>query len=253
MDRDRFVAELTTRARALPGVTTLALFGSTSERGAWRRDEWSDADFAVFTTAESAERIGRDWAFLPDPDQIVLAAREYDSGGVVLYADGSVAEFGAGRPWPITDGSCQVVFGGADVRLDPAPEPEDPANAIRLFVAKLAIGAGRARRGELLAASALIRQQAVSALAWTIRGRLASADARPANPFDPLRRFEIGYPEFAARLDAVLARPVDEVARGLLACAREWVEPGWSQFPRQAADLVATRFGWVAGGRRRSV
>ncbi|PFG15559.1 hypothetical protein ATK74_0079 [Propionicimonas paludicola] len=245
MDRDQFVAELTRRARALPGVTTVALFGSSTDQGAGRRDQWSDVDFAVFTTDAAADQVGREWAFLPDPEQIVLAAREYDSAGVVLYFDGSLAEFGAGRPWPVSDASCQVVFGGADVQLVPPPEPEDPANAIRLCLAKLAIGAGRARRGERLAASSLIRQQAPSALAWAVRGRLASADAEPANSFDPLRRFEVAYPELAERLDHALAAPVEQAARDLLVFSRDVLEPGWTEFPSRAADLIAERFGWT--------
>lgn len=249
MDRDEFVAELTRRARALPGVTTVALFGSSTDQAAWRRDQWSDVDFAVFATDAAADQVGRDWAFLPAPEQIVLAAREYDSAGVVVYADGTCAEFGAGRPWLVSDPSCQVVFGGADVRSAPPPEPEDPTNAIRLCLAKLAVGTGRARRGERLAASSLIRQQAPSALAWAIRGRLASADAEPANPFDPLRRFEFAYPRLAERLDRTLAASVEEAARGLLTFARDVLEPGWSEFPSRAADLMADRFGWSSSAR----
>lgn len=249
MDRDRFVAELTQRCRALPGVTTVALFGSSTEQASWRRDEWSDVDFAVFTTDEAAASIGRDWAFLPAPEQVVLAAREYDSGGVVVYADGACAEFGAGRPWLVSDPSCQVVFGGADVRSAPPPEAEDPANAIRLCLAKLTIGTGRARRGERLAASSLIRQQAVTALAWAIRGRLSAVGTDLANPFDPLRRFEFAYPGLATRLDRILASPVEQAARDLWAFARDVLELGWPEFPSRAADLIAGRFGWADRAR----
>lgn len=244
MDIVGFVAELTAGCRATDGVTTLAVFGSATTGSAARRDEWSDVDFAVFCTPQAAAEVGGSWAFLPRREQVVLTAREYDTGGVALYADGSVVEFGAGRPWPIADPSCEVLIGGGDVTLVPAPGVPDPANAIRLFLVKLLIGVGRLRRGEVLSGTALIGLPALTELCHALRARVVASGEAEVNPFDPLRRFEAAHPALGARLDAALAASGEATARALFDIAREVLEPGWGDFPSVAADVIAARLGW---------
>lgn len=247
MDVDAFVAELVSRSRDIEGVTTVVVFGSTASSGAFRRDEWSDADFVVFADPDHAAEVSAKWAFLPQPEEIALTAREFDNGGVVIYADGSVAEFGAGRPWPIGDPTGEVQLGGADLVLAPAPSPTSPENAIRLFLAKLLIGVGRVRRGEVLAGGQHIRSHALAALAVALRARCTPEAVEEQNPFDPLRRFEVVHPRLGARLDAALSQPAEAAARALFDLARSELEPGWPDFPTRGADVVAARLGWPVG------
>lgn len=244
MDVDDFVAELAASCRATDGVTTLAVFGSATKASAARRDQWSDVDFAVFCTPEAADEVGASWSFLPRRDQVVLAAREYDTGGVVLYADGTLLEFGAGRPWPIVDPSCEVVIGGDDLTVLPPPAEPDAENAIRLFLAKLLVGVGRIRRGEVLSGTAQVGSAALAELCRALCARVPATGASEVNPFDPLRRFEASRPDLGARLAAALAAPGEAAARGLYDIARDVLEPGWAGFPSAAADVVARRLGW---------
>ena len=250
METEAFLAELVAGCRASSGVTTLAVFGSSTTAGAGRRDEWSDVDFAVFAAPEAAAAVSADWAFLPRRDEVVMTAREYDSGGVALYPDGAVVEFGAGLGWEVTDPTCEVLVGGGDLRLGPAPAPPEAANSVRLFLAKLLIGVGRVRRGEVLAGGQLIRCQACTALAAVLRGRLAPSGPVEPNPFDPLRRFEGAYPELGRRLIQAVDRPAEAAGLALFRLARDVLEPGWPQFPTQAADLIARRLGWTDSGPR---
>jgi len=247
MDADAFVAELLDRCRGLEGVTTVAVFGSTASDGASRRDEWSDVDFAVFAAPDHEARVSAEWEFLPRPEGIVLAAREHDSGGVVLYADGTLAEFGAGRPWDVSDPTCEVLLGGQDLVRVPPPSPMSPENAVRLFLAKLLIGVGRVRRGEVLAGGEHIRSHALAALAVALRARHPHRVSADENPFDPLRRFETVHPELGARLVDAITQPAEASARTLFDLARAELEPGWADFPSPAADRVATRLGWPVG------
>ncbi|MGC3953356.1 MAG: hypothetical protein QM804_03715 [Propionicimonas sp.] len=244
MDVDGFVSELAAGCRATDGVTTLAVFGSATSGSAARRDEWSDVDFAVFCEPAAVSRISDSWSFLPRRDQIVLTAREYDSGGVVLYADGSLLEFGAGLPWPVADPSCEVIIGGADLTRVPAPATPDPANAVRLFLVKLLVGVGRLRRGEVLSGMTQIGTWALTELCRALCGRIPSDHPTEVNPFDPLRRFEAARPALGSRLTDALSVPGEPAARALFDLARALLEPDWPEFPSTAADVVARRLGW---------
>ena len=226
MDVDDFIAELAAGCRATDGVTTLAVFGSATSAAASRRDEWSDVDFAVFCEPESADRISASWSFLPRRDQVVLTAREYDTGGAVLYADGSMLEFGAGRPWPIVDPSCEVIIDGGDLTRLPPPGEPDAANAIRLFLVKLLVGVGRLRRGEGLSGMTQIGSWALAELCHALRARVPAETATDVNPFDPLRRFEAARPALGARLAPALAAPGEPAARALFDLPRQLLEPG---------------------------
>jgi hypothetical protein len=242
---EELTCELVDRCAGVPGVTTVAVFGSSTTAAAGRRDEWSDLDFAVFAEPDARERIAREWPFLPSPDDVVLAAREHGSAGVVLYRDGTVAEFGAGVPWPITDASCEVLLGGADIVAAEPPGPDSASNAIRLFLAKLLIGVGRVRRGEVASGGRMIRGEAAAALASAIRARFSSEAGVEHSPFDPLRRFEAAYPVVGSRLAAASELPAEAAARGLFDLALDELRPGWPEWPGAAAAVVQRRLGWT--------
>ncbi len=248
MNLDEHRRALIERCRHTEGVTSLVFFGSAAQTSADRRDEWSDLDFNLFLAPEAASDLRAGWPFLPDRHQVVLEARDNGDGGVVLYADGTVYEFGAGRPWQIRDPHREVVLDGGDLEFGEPPAPGDPANDVRLFLAKLYLGAGRVRRGETLSGGTLIRTFALTSLCAALRARLTPAGPDEPSPFDPLRRFEQAFPEVGERLDAAIDQPAEAAARTLFALARELLEPGWPKFPTVAADLIAARFGWP--GRR---
>lgn len=242
---DELTRDLVERCARLPGVTTVAVFGSSTSAAAARRDEWSDLDFAVFAESAAQEFFAREWPFLPHPDEVVLTAREHGSAGVAVYRDGTVAEFGAGAPWPINDPSCEVLIGGGDVvRVEP-PTADSAANAIRLFLAKLLIGVGRVRRGEIAAGGQTIRAEAAGALASVVWALRPPAPQVERSPFDPLRRFEAAYPVIGMRLAAACDLPAETAARALLDLAEDEVAPDWAQWPMDATLTVRARLGWL--------
>ncbi|MCB0912984.1 MAG: hypothetical protein KDB60_15340 [Propionibacteriaceae bacterium] len=243
MDLAAHRAALLDSCRRAPGVTSLVVFGSSAGAGAGRRDEWSDLDFNLFLAGDAAPYLARDWPFLPHPDQLVLTAHEGENGGVALYADGMLYEFGAGRPWTIRDPDREVLLDGGDLCVT-APDPlPDAAAQVRLFLAKLYIGVGRVRRGERVAGNVHVRAHALACLAEALRQRLAPDAAR--SPFDPLRRLELALPEVSGRLAALLDADVETCARGLFDLSRELLEPDWPDYPSLAADVIATRLGWA--------
>lgn len=218
---------------AHPGVSSLIVFGSTSTQFADRRDQWSDIDFNLFVTPDAVGEIALDlWDFLPDAEHLVLTAREGGNGGVVLYDDGLICEFGAGSPWVIQDPDHEVLLDGGDIAFTDPPSPRGPVDQVGVFLVKVLIGYGRVRRGEVVGGNAHLRTYAVTALAEALRQRLAP-DA-PRNPFDPLRRLELALPEPAARLAELQQQDPDSCASGLLDLAEELLAPGWDEFPDRA-------------------
>lgn len=258
-------AELT--SGLIEGVRThaaligLALLGSASEEGRARRDEWSDHDFFAVAAPGAGPAARTDLAWLPYSDALVLTAREGDIGYVALYDDGHVLEFALAEAAELSGalaGAASVVVddeSGATANLIAqsraravSADGHDPENDIRLVLVKLLIGVGRLRRGERLVANTFIRTWAVQHLVRAIRGRSADLSTSARDEIDPLRRFEVDFPEWAARVGDALDLEAEAAAHSLFTFARGVLEPGWAEFPSAAADAVALRLGWEESG-----
>jgi hypothetical protein len=243
--------------RGRDGLIGLVLLGSASDEAAGRRDEWSDHDFFAITAAGRGAGIRPDLSWLPDQERLVLTAREGEIGFAAVYDDGHVFEFAfsdadelagalAGDATVVVDdaaGTTATLIAESRARAA-AGDRFDPANDVRLVLVKLLIGVGRIRRGEALNGGFFIRQWAVQLLVRAIRGRFAEASTSLRDTIDPVRRFEFDFPEWGARIAAVLERPAEDAARGLFDLTREILEPAWDAFPTRAADAVAARLGW---------
>jgi hypothetical protein len=249
-------AALADVARTRDGFAGLVLLGSSSDAAAHRRDEWSDHDFFMLAHpgAEGAARDVESW--LPDPERLVLVAREGEIGFAAVYDDGHVFEFAAATAEelggalatedvgiPVDDGPAAALVAASQARVLATPPP-DPANDARLVLVKLLIGVGRDRRGESLIAGHFVHTFAVTHFARAVRARIPVA-ASVRDGIDPVRRFERDYPELGAQLRTGLGAPIEDAARGLFDLLRETLEPGWDAFPSRAADVVATRLGWT--------
>ncbi len=255
---DAMSAALATSVGEREGLIGLVLLGSASDEARGRRDEWSDHDFFTLIETGRGAEIRPDLSWLPDYDRLVLTAREGDIGFVALYDDAHIFEFALADAEEVDGaraGDAAVVVddkSGTTARLlararARASEEDrfDPANDVRLVLVKLLIGVGRVRRGEALNGNAFIRQWAVQLLVRAIRGRFAAASTALRDTNDPMRRFELDFPIWGARIAAALDLPIEESALNLYQLARQILEPGWSEFPSRAADVVALRLGWT--------
>jgi len=249
-------AALADVARARDDVAALVLLGSAADNAAHRRDEWSDHDFFLLARPGCGESVRDVAAWLPDPERVVLVAREGEIGFAAVYDDGHVFEFAAATAEelggalatedagiPVDDGTAADLIAAAQRRVSETPPP-DAANEVRLVLVKLLIGVGRARRGETLVAGQFVHAWAVNHFTRAVRARLPVA-ASQRDGIDPVRRFERDYPGLGAALGDALGRPVEEAARGMFGILRSALEPGWPEFPTRAADAVAQRLGWT--------
>lgn len=249
---EAYLERLAEIARADDDVVGLAAFGSTADRS--RVDEWSDHDFAWITRPGAQERYRHDLSWLPDADRIALSVVEAHGGVKVVFDDGRVLEFGIAdlasfRTWAGNRIEVLVDAGGVADAVEailaaPLPTGErDDARDIRLFCTQLLIGVGRARRGEVLSGSRLIREDAVSRL-LTVLGARLPGDASRLDSLDPFRRFDLVHPEVAARIEAAIRQPLDDGARTLVDLAEELLADGWDDFPHAGVAAIRRRLGW---------
>lgn len=246
-----FLDDLATTARSHPLVKGLVAFGSTAD--GTRRDEWSDHDFALLTTPGAEGNFRHDLSWLPHAEEIVLSVVEHHGGVKAIYRNGHRIEFGiadidafslwAGAP-------AEVIVGGSDVRAATATVvghrplgDTDPARDIRLMLTQVHAGVGRARRGEILSGSNLVRGEAVDHLLRAAAARLAG-DTTRLDPLDPRRRFDRTFVKFGVRIEEAMRLPVEEAARAILDLAEDQLASGWIDFPHAGLATIREYFDW---------
>jgi hypothetical protein len=258
---DRRSEDLRAAVASHPELTGLVMLGSAAEEGRHRRDEWSDHDFFAIAAEGRGAHVRGDLSWLPGSDHLAATAREGDIGFVALYDDGHVFEFALAEIGELsaalaeeatvvldTDGAVAGLVADATARAVSIP-PADAVTEVTLFLVKILIGVGRARRGEVLTAGQFVRTWAVQGLVRAVRARDSSrADGATAS-VDPVRRFEADHPAWAAQIATALEQPVEDAARALYDLVRMRMEPGWPSFPSRAADAVAARLGWRGHAR----
>ncbi len=246
-DFERISRELAERFSGTPGAQGMIFAGSAANPA--RRDRWSDHDFLALVDHGSARAARQRVDWLPDPERIAHIIREGGVGFAVVYDDGHLLEFALASIDELADaplGDSQMAFGDsrtiefwAQARERGAADGSaDPGEEIALFLVKILVGYGRARRGERLSAQRFVRGWAVDHLLRAIRLRVEPAPDAAVDPLDPARRLEQAHPDIAARIDRALAQPVESSARELFALAREILEPEWPDFPTRAAEAV---------------
>lgn len=246
-----FLAELAETACQSEDVVGLVAFGSTAARA--RADEWSDHDFAWITVPGAAQRYRENLDWLPDARHIALSVIEHHGGVKVVYEDGHRLEFGiadveafstwAGAPAEMVVGDA-ALRGAVESVIARRPEGAiDAGREARLMITQVHSGVGRARRGEVLSASGLVRYEAINHLLRALAARLPLEIDR-LDPLDPRRRFDFVHPELAGRLEQAVLLPVEDAARAILDLAEERLAPGWDDFPHAGLTAVRERMGW---------
>lgn len=241
-----------------PKCSGLVLLGSGAERV--RIDRWSDHDFYLVVDADAAERYRQDLEWLPEGPAIVLSPRETQHGLKVVLADGHVLEFAvasladvatfAAHHWRVVHdkGPLTAVIEACAMRteheIDARPAP-DPDRAAGLFCTLLLIGVGRARRGELVAASTHVRMHALGELLDLVGALIPADPGALRDGLDPRRRLEESYPGLGLRIGAALDLPVEDCARELLDIAEEEIAPRMETWPGEGAATVRRTLGWV--------
>lgn len=244
---------LTERLAADHRVLGLVFLGSAAEQD-YAPDEWSDHDFFVITTPGEQEAFRTNPFWVPHPEQLALWFRETRHGVKALYDDGHLLEFAVFDLDEIALAAVdrwRVAFdrGGVEERVSQAaaqsatrPLP-DAAHSFGQLVTTALVGAGRYRRGEALAGAYLVGELAVRHFVALVLLALPSARLGTLDRLDPLRRFEVAYPELGEALAALRRLPGDEAASALLRLADRELRHRLPGLEWNALDVVLRRVG----------
>lgn len=243
---DRFTAGLAAWAAEADGVLGLVLLGSTAAT-THPPDDWSDHDVYVIAEPRIAEALRDSTAWLPGRGApVVLHERDTAHGAWVVYADGHLLEYAVFTPEELASSRSGAHRIAVDRRGDLAalmrptlgPPPRDPATIATGLHRALLVGAGRAARGERLAARRHLVDAAGALLA--LDAALASPEGPLRDPQDPWRRVERTDPALAAALEGILARS-DAVAALELARLAQRLAGDRPWWPRAIATAVRQR------------
>ena len=247
-DYRAFTSSLVDRVAADDRVVGLVAVGSMAERD-YAPDEWSDHDFFLVTQPGEQDAFRTDLSWLPRADEIVLSFRETEHGLKVVYEDAHLIEFAVFsveelRVAPVDRHRVLLDRGGvADglvvISREQSSAPRrDGARAFDLLLSHVLVGPGRHCRGETLSGAFFVRSLAVSDLVSLVTATLPAENETLLDGLDPLRRFELVYPEIARELDELSRADTLTAARGLLALAERELREVRPELPWHALDVV---------------
>ena len=234
-------------------VLGLVLVGSAADTS--RVDEWSDHDFFLVVKPGTGESFRQNLSWLPDSDDVIVAARETAHGLKVVYRNGHVLEFAVFEDaelelasvnyWAVPVDKSNITARVQAIESRTKGAAFDEQTEWGLFLALVLIAVGRARRGEILIAGQAIRSYYLKHVLGFVRDRLPVALGTEGleDNFDRFRRFEKQYPAEAARIESILQLPVEDSAMAQL----DFVLGlgGFSELQKAQAAAVRQRLGWL--------
>lgn len=243
----KYTDELTHRLERDDAVLGLVALGSMAEVGALP-DQWSDHDFFVIVNTPDRERFKADLSWLPLHDEIVFHFRETEHGLKVFYRNGHLIEFAVFDPDELflaRVNRYRTLFDRADIgeRMKKIKDDSTGKAAgsipgdrwlLGMFLGNIWVGVGRYRRGERLSSHCFVKDFALKHLVTLIEKHIPSNNANCLDNLDPMRRFELAYPEIGKELDDILKMEVPQAAKELMKLAVKNLASRMDGFPTEA-------------------
>lgn len=248
-DYHAFTEQLKTTLQAKQDVLGLVALGSMAAITR-RPDAYSDHDFFVITESGLQETYRLDLNWLPDSQNIVISVRETAHGLKVLYDNAHLLEFAIFdeeelhlakvNDYRVLFDKVSITAQLKKIHADTSDEAQvvDVARGYSIFLSLLLVGAGRAKRGEILSAHVFIKSHALSNLLSVLVNALPHEQEANLDNLDPFRRFEQGYPTLAQKIHTALLEPPLACAMSLLQIADDALNDHFEDYPADAVRVV---------------
>lgn len=210
-----FTEQLTANLRADGRVVGLVALGSMA-RQSHHPDEWSDHDFFVVTEPGQQPAFRTDLRWLPNHEQIAVAFAETAHGLKIMYDDGHLLEFAVFDLTEVSMGRANDYLilhdrGGLTAAMSAIQSRErhfrDADYYAGMFLTHIWVGLGRYLRGEKFSGRVFVHHYAADDILNLFALLIPTPTPEILDNLDPLRRFEVAYPEIGADLNAALDRP----------------------------------------------
>jgi hypothetical protein len=109
------------------------------------------------------------------------------------------------------------------------------------FIANILVGICRYQRGELLSGRQFIMVSSLQSLLRLIPKHIPSERSVALDNLDPLRRFEVAYPEIGVEINRLLHLELDDAAGGLVDLADNLLGSKMTNYPTEAIAAVRRR------------
>lgn len=257
-DYRAFTETLTRTLAADLRVLGLIALGSMAEQD-YPPDRWSDHDFFVVTVPGEQAAFSTDLSWLPDAEQIAFSFHDSGHGVRAVYRNGHLVELvvfdekellmaKVNRYRVLLDRSqiaSQVASMVARTAMETSINQASDESLLGEFLTNLMVGAARYWRGERLSGHIFVKSYATEQLVQLLARHVPAERHGLLDNLAPTRRFDLVYPELAARLDVAANLPAPEAALQLLGLAEEALRLRLPAFP---IDHVAVAKQYLSNG-----
>lgn len=250
---DTYTKHLQSALESAQEVIGLVTLGTTAD--STFRDEWSDHDFWVITTAGAQDSLLKDLSWLPDAHHIALTVCHGKSYRTVVYRDQHKVEFavldvdeaqqGKAERYQILIDRNQIAGLMESVHqatIKQAHENQTRPYALENLCVLVWSAYERCARGELLSARQYLDGFAVNQLLSLISASDTDNVEAGNDELDPRRRLELRSPILAEEVLTILSETVPTAALHLLEIAERELK---TKAPALAWDKVTIVQSWL--------
>lgn len=250
-DYNAFTKEMVENLKGYDDVLGLVAVGSMAQLD-YMPDEYSDHDFFLVVKSGHQGFYRKNFAWLPNAEQIVLSFTETQHGVKVIYKSGHLLEFAVfdeEEVYLAKVNRYRVLLDLSDIEKRMGEVRDQTGNGetiqdmsdeylVGQFLTNLLVGLGRYWRGEKISAHHFIKSHALNRLVILVEKHLPSERKCLLDNIAHNRRFEFVYPKIGREIEQILLLPADECAYELLHIAEREISKKVDFWPKKMVQIL---------------
>ncbi len=247
----QFTQQLTTLCQADVRIVGLIALGSMANQD-YAPDKWSDHDFFLITQSGEQQSVKDDLSWLPQSENVIFSHQEAQYGMRAFFKNGHLIELAvfdleelkvarANRYRVLVDkeGVREAIENVVSLTDDIASKQEENIEeAFAHFLSNIWVGYGRYMRGEKLSGHEFVKNHALINLLKLIRHYQPAANKALLDNLNPLRRFELCYPEIGQQLNDAMNQPFQQTCIQFLQISEGVLADKHPNFPQDLYQIL---------------